>query len=213
MPSVVEQYRLLHCDIRDAARHVEPGSLDAIVTDPPYAREHLDTFAHLSEFAAHALRPGGSALVMSGHMFLYEVMERLQRHLRYCWTLAYMMPGAPQRVYTLNLLQSWKPVLWFSNGRYHGVGKQELIEEPRCDMVTSDARDKRFHEWGQSESGMARLLRMFTLPGQLVCDPFVGGGTTGVVAVRLGRRFVGMDCDEAAIRTTAGRLRRLDHEL
>lgn len=42
---------------------------------------------------------------------------------------------------------------------------------------------------------MERLVGLFTMPGQLVADPFMGVGSTGVAAVRLGRRFVGIELD------------------
>jgi site-specific DNA-methyltransferase (adenine-specific) len=40
---------------------------------------------------------------------------------------------------------------------------------------------------------MEALIRDFTDPGDLVCDPFAGSGTTGVAAIRLGRRFIGWE--------------------
>jgi site-specific DNA-methyltransferase (adenine-specific) len=42
---------------------------------------------------------------------------------------------------------------------------------------------------------MAEILLDFTKQGQLICDPFLGSGTTGVAAVRCGRRFVGIEQD------------------
>jgi DNA modification methylase len=48
------------------------------------------------------------------------------------------------------------------------------------------------------------FIRCFTQTGDLVLDPFMGGGTTGIVALREGRRFVGIDkeegyCTQAAV--------------
>src|SRR5262249_16881429 len=40
---------------------------------------------------------------------------------------------------------------------------------------------------------MREIVQDFTKPGDLVCDPFMGLGTTGVAAVALGRRFVGVE--------------------
>lgn len=38
-----------------------------------------------------------------------------------------------------------------------------------------------------------RLIRLFTDPGELVLDPFMGSGTTGVAAKRLSREYIGID--------------------
>lgn len=37
------------------------------------------------------------------------------------------------------------------------------------------------------------LVRTYTEPGQVVLDPFMGSGSTGVAAVRAGRQFIGME--------------------
>jgi site-specific DNA-methyltransferase (adenine-specific) len=43
-------------------------------------------------------------------------------------------------------------------------------------------------------------------PGQVVCDPFVGGGTTGVVALAHGCSFIGAEIDQVAYETALARL-------
>lgn len=42
--------------------------------------------------------------------------------------------------------------------------------------------------------------------GQVVCDPFMGSGTTGVAAVRAGRMFLGADIDDKAIEKSTARI-------
>lgn len=60
---------------------------------------------------------------------------------------------------------------------------------------------------------MAEILSLFTEPDEAVCDPFMGSGTTGVAAIRMGRRFVGIEqdlkfFDIACARIAAARLGR-----
>jgi site-specific DNA-methyltransferase (adenine-specific) len=42
---------------------------------------------------------------------------------------------------------------------------------------------------------MEQLLRVFSIEGHTVVDPFTGSGTTGIACARTGRRFVGFEID------------------
>jgi site-specific DNA-methyltransferase (adenine-specific) len=42
---------------------------------------------------------------------------------------------------------------------------------------------------------MIEIVRLFTKRGDLICDPFMGSGTTALAAISEGRRFVGVECD------------------
>ena len=140
-------------------------------------------------------------LVMVGQSYLPEVLARMTPHIKYHWTLSYLTPGGQSvQLWQRKVNTFWKPVLWFTKGDYVG----DWVGDVARSQVNDN--DKRYHDWGQSESGMADLIERFTYPGQMIVDPFCGGGTTGVVAVRMGRRFIGIDCDSEAIATTRRRL-------
>jgi 16S rRNA G966 N2-methylase RsmD len=196
------------CDIREGDfRQVLDGldgTVDAIITDPPYPQEYIPLLSDLSEHAARILKPGGICAVMIGQSYLPEVYQRLTEHLHYHWTVAYMTPGGQAvQLWDRKVNTFWKPVLILTNGER---------EEGRWfgDVSRSDVNDndKRHHHWGQSESGTADLVERLTSPGELICDPFLGGGTTAAVALRLARRFVGCEIEPEMIATSRRRIAR-----
>ena len=66
--------------------------------------------------------------------------------------------------------------------------------------------DKMYHPWGQPLDEAERLIEDLTDPGDLVCDPFAGGGTVPVAAMRLGRRCVAMEKDPESHKVAMDRL-------
>lgn len=200
-PPLPDSVRLICGDFAQVAQEIEPGSIDVIITDPPYPKEFLHLYGILAQQAARLLKPGGSLLVMCGQSYLPEIFALMCPHLAYHWTDAYLTPGgqSPQ-IWPRKINTFWKPLLWFVNGQYAGEWQGDVIKSAVND------NDKRFHHWGQSESGMAEIVSRYSLPGDLILDPFLGGGTTAVVALDLQRRFVGVDKDIAAIQTTQQRL-------
>jgi 16S rRNA G966 N2-methylase RsmD len=199
LPTKTDRYRTIHAALDDA--DVEAESVDWIITDPPYPAEFLPVYSDLSAFAAHALKPGGSLVCMVGQSYLPEVLRRLSENLSYHWTLAYLTPGGQAvQVWDKKANTFWKPLLWFVKGTHSGDWIGDV-----CKSNPND-NDKQHHHWGQSESGMADILERFTYPGQTICDPFCGGGTTGVVAVQMNRLFIGIDKDADAVATTQKRL-------
>jgi site-specific DNA-methyltransferase (adenine-specific) len=62
------------------------------------------------------------------------------------------------------------------------------------------------HPTQKSEKLLAKLLLASTCPGDFVFDPFLGSGTTSVVAQKFGRRYLGIECDEEYCYLAARRL-------
>lgn len=199
----LDSVRLICGDFAEVAQDLQADSFDAIITDPPYPKEYLHLYGLLAKEAARLLKPGGSLLAMAGQSYLPDVFNLMTPHLAYQWTLSYLTPGgqSPQ-IWPRKINAFWKPVLWFVKGDYAGNWHGDVFKSDVND------NDKRFHHWGQSESGIARLVESFTRPGDVVLDPFVGGGTTAVVCHNLGRRFVGIDIDAEQVAITRRRLTR-----
>lgn len=169
-------------DFEEVFADIEDGSVDCIITDPPYPKEFLECWTKLSRFAKRVLKPNGFCIAYSGQMHLPEVMKRMNEHLDYYWTFAVYHEGQTQIVNGVNLICRWKPVLIFQN-------KKKKLNNTFQDYFISEQREKQGHDWQQSKSGVGYLIEMFTKPNDLILEPFAGSGTTIKAAIEKGRRI------------------------
>lgn len=177
------------------------GLADVIITDPPYPKEYLYLYDLLANKATELLKPGGSLIAMVGQSYLPEIMQKLGTRLQYQWTAAYLTPGGQSvQLWAKKVNTFWKPVLWYINGEYSGHWIGDVSKSAVND------NDKRFHHWGQSESGMADLVKRFSKHGDIILDPFMGAGTTGRVCLPLGRKFIGIDIDSVMVEKARERI-------
>jgi len=68
------------------------------------------------------------------------------------------------------------------------------------------------HPTQKPEKLIAKLILASSRPGEVVFDPFLGSGTTAVVAKKLGRRYCGVELDRDYCCWALKRLRRADEE-
>ncbi len=87
--------------------------------------------------------------------------------------------------------------------RWNGGGASAVWVNPPV-RIGQDETGR--HPSQKPEAIMEALVKDFTDPGETILDPFAGSGTTGVAAIRLGRRFIGWERDEKYHRIAARRL-------
>lgn len=179
-----------------------PQGVASIITDPPYVGDSIPLYEHLRDFAVDVLPQGGPLVVMTWQAILPNVIRALEHpELAYRWTICWRYANTENTVdHARRVFDCWKPILVYHKGAMPSDAPMMR------DEIANKETDKGFHEWGQSVDGFERLVKTFSQPGDVVCDPFLGGGTTAIAALAQARRFVGCDVDERAIETSAGRL-------
>ncbi|NTW02437.1 MAG: site-specific DNA-methyltransferase [Oscillochloris sp.] len=65
---------------------------------------------------------------------------------------------------------------------------------------------EKIHSTQKPESLLYRVLLASTNPGDIVLDPFFGTGTTGAVAKRLGRHYIGIEREERYVHAAQSRI-------
>ena len=180
-----------HCGFLDLP--VPDGSVDLIFTDPPWGGEGRVQMPEFASWAARKLKPdGGVLLIYTGHAGLLEVGGEIARWLTYLWTISCGNGhyGGTSTRYDLQIRCCWRPILMFARGKYRP-------ERTFDDAVVSEDRDKSFHDYQQPLSEAMFYVKALSGPKAVVCDPFLGSGTTGCAVARLGqgRRFWGSEVD------------------
>lgn len=186
-------------DFETVLADIPDGSVDFIITDPPYPIEFIDVWSKLSLFAKRVLKPGGFCIAYSGQYNLPETVKRMSENLDYYWTFAMYHEGTTQIVNGVNLMCRWKPVLIYQNGK-------QKLDHTFQDYFVSKTREKEGHDWQQSESGVNYLIEMFTKPGDLICDCFAGSATFLIAGNQLKRNVIGAEIEEETYNLAKARI-------
>lgn len=168
-------------------------SVDWIITDPPYGAEWVDTLKEFSTWAHRVLRVGGSALVMIGQHALHESLWALSSSLTYHWLMSYTLElGSPTPLLLgLKVFNGWKPVVWLCKGP---TPNTTFTNADRY-ISKREEREKDVFAWQQGQGFFDWTVEKFTRNDHVVCDPFLGSGTTGRSARRYRRHFIGIEMD------------------
>ena len=178
-------------DFRKVLADLPDDSVDLILTDPPYPRDFIDLWSGLSEFAARVLKPGAFCIAYSGQANLPEVIKRMGEHLVYYWTFCLYHQGSTQIVNGVNVMCRWKPILL-----YQKQPRKKIPNTMQDYLISEGVQEKDDHEWQQTESGVGKLIELFSNPGDIVLDTFAGSGTTLKCARDAGRKPIGCEIDK-----------------
>jgi ParB family chromosome partitioning protein len=198
--NIDKKIRVLYGDFEVVLSDIPDNSVDLILTDPPYPAEYLPLFEKLSLFASKKLKPSGLLISYAGQLHLPDEINLLSKYLKYRWTACLYHKGETRIINGVNVINKWKPILFFQK---EPVTK---FEKTFSDYFISESPEKSEHEWQQNISVVEHIIDIFTEPGQLVVDPFLGGGTTAVACQRLERQFIGAEIDETLYKLILQRL-------
>lgn len=175
-------------DFRDLSHKVADGSISLIFTDPPYDRKAEELFDGLADFAASKLADGGSLVMYLGHLQLKTALNAFDGKLRHWWTCACFHEGGKTLMREYGIRVGWKPMLWFVKGTRDD--KQNIVSD-----VVSGTTEKSHHDWQQDQAEAEYWIESLCPADGIVCDPFLGGGTTAAAAIAKGRKWVGFEID------------------
>lgn len=190
-------------DFVEIAKDIPDGSVDIIITDPPYPHEFIGCWSQLSEVAARILKPHGLCIAYSGKLHLDDCMARLGEHLSFYWQIVFMQTVMPT-IHPRKVNTKYKPILVFQN--VPAGERVQAHDRYFIDVIEGEKVEKDAHEWQQSADGVEKLVDIFTNVNDLIFEPFSGGGTTALVARHMNRRCIACEVDKKAYQGSVARV-------
>ena len=204
----VEQLKLL-----------DDNSIDLIVTDPPYkttsrgnagnsggmlqksinkkgqvfAYNNIDCSEYAPEFY-RVLKDGSHCYVMTNHVNLIKMLNTFTNcgfHFIKC-----LIWDKGNKIMGQYYMSQFEYIMFFRKGKgvkINHCGTSDILSYPN--IKTKDENGNNLHDTEKNVDLMEVLVNNSSKEGEIVLDPFMGIGSTGIAAVRNNREFIGIEID------------------
>jgi site-specific DNA-methyltransferase (adenine-specific) len=192
--------RIINGDCTEVLKDMADGSVDFVLTDPPYGVRYRDrhgrsianddcldvvlgAFPHLYR----VLKPNSLCVCFYGWNRIDEFFAT--------WTAAGFRPVG-HIVWRKEYASSRR----FLEARHEQAyllakGRPPLPVQPISDVQPWEYSGNRSHPTEKAVGILTPLIESFSRPGGLVLDPFSGSGSTAVAAALTGRRYLGIELE------------------
>ncbi len=168
------------------------------------------------------LRPNGTIWVSGTSHVIYSVGFAMQQlGFKLLNEIVWEKPNPPPNLSCRYFTHATETVLWAARdhkSKHHFAYATMRVQNNGKQMksvwrMTAPGKAEKLHGKHPTQKPLELLERILLAScpeGSVVLDPFNGSGTTGVAAVRLGHRYVGIDLDRTYLQLTRARM--LDEE-
>lgn len=196
---------LLLGDCLELLKTIPTGSVDLVLTDPPYNINLVPQRGTTSAIE------GDNMSAEEFTSFLTEVFRECFRILKDDRVLISFMGWQTVSSFERALLGAGYKIksmpIWVKNNfgigyytrpQYEPMylcfkGTPATPEKPISDVLQYPKVNKQIHSCQKPVELLSKLIATFSEEGAVVLDPFIGSGSTAISAIKTGRHFVGME--------------------
>lgn len=209
---------ILHGDCIPLMRQIPTKSVDFIVTDPPYLVNYRDRSGRTiqndanSDWLKPAMQEAYRVLKQDRVAIMFYGWTRVDAFFK-AWRHAGFQPVG--HIVFRKTYSSKSRFLKYQHEQAYllAKGRPPLPKQPLADVIDMPYSDNKLHPTQKPVAALASLIRSFSLPGEFVLDPFAGSGSSCAAALLTGRRFLGMELDEAYHARATARVARVQERV
>ena len=210
---------LLNQDVREVFKTIPDNSIDLVVTDPPYkttSRGNAGTSGGMLQkeinkkgqvFKHNNIKPqeyipelyrvlkdGSHCYIMTNHVNLQEMLNvATESGFKFVKCLIW---DKGNKIMGQYYMSSFEYILFLRKGkakRINNCGTADILRVPNIKLKGEDG--KNLHDTEKPVELMKIMIDNSSNEGDIVFDPFMGIGSTGVACKNLNRNFIGIEKD------------------
>lgn len=215
---------VLRADSRDIIKRIPDNSIDFILTDPPYnLGQHSTGNIPLSGRSAmnndvadwdkidfnpeewaeefiRILKPTGNLFIFTSYNQLGRWYNCLDHRFDTSNFMIWHKNNPPPKIFKAGFLNSCEMIFtcWNKKHTWNFISQAEMhnfIQSPIC-MPPERLKDPK-HPAQKPVSILKKMIEIASNKDDIIFDPFMGVGSTGVAALELERRFIGVELNES----------------
>ena len=215
---------ILRGDSRDIIRRIPDNSIDFILTDPPYnlgqhstgniplpGRSAMNNDVaewdmvdfnpeEWAEEFIRILKPTGNLFIFTSYNQLGRWYNCLDHRFDTSNFMIWHKTNPAPKIFKAGFLNSCEMIFtcWNKKHTWNFISQTEMhnfIESPIC-MRPERLSDPK-HPAQKPVSILKKMIRIASNENDIIFDPFMGVGSTGVAALELNRRFIGVELDQS----------------
>ena len=229
--------KLINDDCLKYMKFIPDNSIDLILTDPPYNIAQYST-GNISLPGRDALnndiadwdniplnpqnllydfkriiKPDGNIFIFTSYNLIGKWHEVFDKEFDTFQFFIWHKTNPAPKIYKNGFLNSCEMIicLWNKGHKWNFTKQNEMhnfFESPIC-MLPERLKNSK-HPAQKPVKLLSHIINIASSPGDIVYDPFMGVGSTGVAAKKCGRKFIGCEIDKTYYDAACSRLNQLD---
>ena len=232
----MNKIKLINGNCLDTLKNIPNESIDLIVTDPPYPttsrgnagnsggmlqkdinkKGKVFTYNNINckEYAPEfyrLLKDGSHCYVMTNHINLIDMLNTFTDvGFHFIKSLIW---NKGNKIMGQYYMSQYEYILFFRKGKgkkINNCGTSDILSIPN--KKTKDKDGKNIHDTEKPIELMEVLVNNSSQENELVLDPFMGVGSTGLACIKNNRNFIGIEIDENYFNIAKSRLEEFNYD-
>lgn len=233
----MNKIKLINGNCLDTLKNIPNESIDLIVTDPPYPttsrgnagnsggmlqkdinkKGKVFTYNNINckEYAPEfyrLLKDGSHCYVMTNHINLIDMLNTFTDvGFHFIKSLIW---NKGNKIMGQYYMSQYEYILFFRKGKgkkINNCGTSDILSI--SNKKTKDKDGKNIHDTEKPVELMEVLVNNSSQENELVLDPFMGVGSTGIACIKNNRNFIGIEIDENYFNIAKERIEEIEEQL